>query len=89
MEVCPQVNQKFNFLGAAAIAQVRRFNAHPTGAMNREQRLDAIMGPGGIADCGNAQNCVEACPKGIPLTTAIAELNRDTTIHGFRRWLKK
>ncbi|MHB1126283.1 MAG: succinate dehydrogenase iron-sulfur subunit [Bacillota bacterium] len=89
MEVCPQVNKKFEFLGAAAIAQVRRFNAHPTGAMDREERLNAIMEPGGITDCGNAQNCVDACPKEIPLTTVIAELNRDTTIHGFRRWLSK
>ncbi len=38
--------------------------------------LDAAMGEGGIADCGNAQNCVQVCPKEIPLTTAIGELGR-------------
>ena len=32
------------------------------------------MGDGGLANCGNSQNCVQACPKGIPLTTSIAAL---------------
>jgi hypothetical protein len=26
------------------------------------------MGDGGIQECGYAQNCVEVCPKDIPLT---------------------
>jgi succinate dehydrogenase / fumarate reductase, iron-sulfur subunit len=38
-----------------------------------------LMGPGGIEDCGNAQNCVKACPKNIPLVTSIAEVNRQIT----------
>ena len=42
------------------------------------------MGPGGIASCGNAQNCVEVCPKEIPLTHAIGEIGRQTTI----KWVK-
>jgi succinate dehydrogenase / fumarate reductase iron-sulfur subunit len=37
------------------------------------------MGPGGIQDCGKAQNCVQVCPKEIPLTTSIASMNRDVT----------
>jgi succinate dehydrogenase / fumarate reductase iron-sulfur subunit len=42
------------------------------------------MGEGGITDCGNAQNCIEVCPKDIPLTDAIARLGRQTTI----QWLR-
>lgn len=87
MEACPNVNNKSMFIGPAPLAQVKLFNAHPTGAMNREERLDAIMGVGGITDCGNAQNCIKVCPKQIPLTKSIAQLNRDTTIHGVKRWL--
>ncbi len=34
------------------------------------------MGDGGIHECGYAQNCVEICPKDIPLTKAIAEVGR-------------
>lgn len=84
MEVCPQYNTHSEFIGPAPLAQVRLFNAHPTGRMNAHERLEAIMGRGGLADCGNAQNCVEACPKEIPLTEAFGELGRQTTIH----WLK-
>jgi len=42
------VNEHSQFVGAAIISQVRLFNMHPTGAMNKSERLAAIMGPGGI-----------------------------------------
>lgn len=86
---CPNFNAKSKFIGPAPLAQVWRFNGHPNGALDRDERLDTIMGEGGITDCGNAQNCVQACPKDIPLTTAIAHLNKDTTWHGLTRWFKK
>ncbi|AKP48036.1 MULTISPECIES: succinate dehydrogenase iron-sulfur subunit [Bacillus] len=86
LEACPNVNSHSNFMGPAPLSQVRLFNAHPTGAMHKDERLDAIMGDGGLANCGNAQNCVQACPKGIPLTTSIAALNRETTIHSFKKF---
>lgn len=87
LEVCPNVSENNNFIGPAAISQVRLFNMHPTGEMNKEERLDALMGDGGIEGCGNSQNCVQACPKGIPLTTSIAEMNKEVTKHMFRKWL--
>ena len=37
----------------------------------------ALMGDGGIQECGYAQNCVEVCPKDIPLTRSISEVGRD------------
>jgi succinate dehydrogenase / fumarate reductase iron-sulfur subunit len=85
MEVCPQYNDRSEFIGPAPLAQVRLFNAHPTGRMNAHERLDAIMGVGGLVDCGNAQNCIEVCPKTIPLTEAFGELGRQTTAY----WLKQ
>ncbi len=86
LEVCPNVNEKNDFIGAAPISQVRLMNAHPTGAMNKDERLNLLMGPGGIQNCGMAQNCVESCPKGIPLTTSISAMNRDTTVQMFRNF---
>jgi succinate dehydrogenase / fumarate reductase iron-sulfur subunit len=74
MEACPQFNDDTNFVGAAAISQVRLFNTHPTGEALKRERLSALMGDGGIQECGYAQNCVEICPKEIPLTTSIAEV---------------
>ncbi|MFS0780666.1 succinate dehydrogenase iron-sulfur subunit [Bacillus sp. 1P06AnD] len=86
LEACPNVNSKSNFIGPAPLSQVRLFNAHPTGEMHKKDRLDAIMDEGGLANCGNSQNCVQACPKGIPLTTSIAALNRDTTLQSFKNF---
>lgn len=86
LEACPNVNSKSEFIGPAPLSQVRLFNAHPTGAMNKAERLEQLMGDGGLANCGNSQNCVQSCPKGIPLTTSIAALNRDTTIQSFKNF---
>jgi succinate dehydrogenase / fumarate reductase iron-sulfur subunit len=77
MEVCPQFNEHTGFVGAATISQVRLFNTHPTGAMMKHERLTALMGDGGIQECGYAQNCVEACPKDIPLTRSISDVGRE------------
>ncbi|QXE00641.1 succinate dehydrogenase iron-sulfur subunit [Terribacillus sp. DMT04] len=86
LEACPNVNDKSDFIGPAPISQVRLFNSHPTGAMNKGERLEALMGEGGIGSCGNSQNCVQVCPKGIPLTTSIAEMNRATNIQSFKNF---
>lgn len=89
LEVCPQFGPHADFMGAQAINAVRLFNAHPTGAMNADERLEAITGKGGIQDCGNAQNCVRACPKEIPLTASIADVNRQATKFMFKKLLRK
>ncbi|WP_339059981.1 succinate dehydrogenase iron-sulfur subunit [Tepidibacillus marianensis] len=86
MEACPNVNSKSAFIGPFALSQARLFNTHPTGAMNKWERLESLMGDGGATDCGNSQNCVQACPKGIPLTTSIADINRQLTIYSFKRF---
>ena len=87
LEVCPQVTPTSAFMGAAAISQVRLFNMHPIGRMNARERLDALMGEGGVVDCANAQNCVHACPKEIPLTESIAAMGREMTRHMLKRLL--
>ena len=79
LEACPQFTMDNDFLGASTFNQVRLFNLHPTGKMKKEDRLNAVMGEGGITDCGNAQVCVEVCPKNIPLTESIADIGRQTT----------
>jgi succinate dehydrogenase / fumarate reductase iron-sulfur subunit len=86
LEACPNVNSKTNFIGPFAFNQVRLFNAHPTGEMNKAERLNAFMEDGGLQGCGNSQNCVQSCPKGIPLTTSIAAVNRDATIQSFKNF---
>lgn len=89
LEACPNVNDNADFIGPYAISQVRLFNAHPTGEMNKEERLETLMQDGGIEGCGNSQNCVRACPKEIPLTTSIAAMNRETNLHMFKKWFSE
>lgn len=83
-ESCPQVNDRSKFMGPAPISQVRLFNAHPVGAMQKSTRIHALMGEGGVSDCGNAQNCVRVCPKKIPLTDGIAAAGRDVTMQALK-----
>ena len=77
-----------HFVGAHAISQVMLFNNHPTGALNAGQRLDLLTEPGGIQDCGNAQNCVNVCPKKIPLTTSIGRAGRATVVRAIGKWFR-
>jgi succinate dehydrogenase / fumarate reductase iron-sulfur subunit len=77
------------FVGAHAIGQAMLFNGHPTGRMQAGARLDALMGEGGLAKCGNAQNCVAVCPKHVPLTTAIGRAGRATTLHAIRKFFDR
>ncbi len=88
MEVCPQFNESTGFVGAATIAQVKLFNEHPTGSVLKEERLRALSGDGGIQECGYAQNCVQACPKQIPLTNAIADVGRDVVVQKVKDFLR-
>jgi succinate dehydrogenase / fumarate reductase iron-sulfur subunit len=88
MEVCPQFNEDTNFVGAATIAQVKLFNNHPTGKVLKEERLRALAGDGGIQECGFAQNCVEVCPKSIPLTNTISEVSCDVLLQKAKDFLR-
>jgi len=95
LEACPQylledgeadTKTDQGFVGAAVISQARYFNMHETGKTLKKQRLDTLAGPGGVNDCGNAQNCVKVCPKEIPLTESIAAMGRAVTLHRIKEF---
>lgn len=94
LEACPQYSLEDAetserggaFVGAAILSQVRYFNEHETGKSLAAQRLDTLSGPGGVSECGNAQNCVEVCPKHIPLTESIAAMGRAVAWHNIRKF---
>jgi succinate dehydrogenase / fumarate reductase iron-sulfur subunit len=95
LEACPQYNVEpdpakwdSSFIGAQAISQARLFNMHETGSQLKAERLEALMGPGGVDDCGNAQNCVKVCPKHIPLTESIGSMGRAATVHAIASWFR-
>ena len=87
LEACPQVNERSPFVGPAALGQALLFNLHPIGKTIEKDRFEFLSSEEGISGCGNAQNCVKVCPKGVPLTRAIAQLNRDTSVYKLRRWV--
>jgi succinate dehydrogenase / fumarate reductase iron-sulfur subunit len=88
LEVCPQWTYDNSFIGAQAISQAVLFNSLPSGANLRTDRTQALI-DNGLNDCGNAQECVKACPKDIPLTESIAKANREATIHSITSFLSK
>lgn len=85
LEACPQFSDRSKFIGAAAINQVKLFNANDTGKALKEERMTVMMEEGGVSDCGNAQNCVQVCPKKIPLTQSIASVGKDVVKSYFNR----
>lgn len=89
LEACPQYTPSNKFVGAAVISQARLFNDHPIGAALKNERLDALMDEGGVADCGKAGNCVQVCPKEIPLLESIAAVQRQATVYSIKRFFSK
>jgi succinate dehydrogenase / fumarate reductase, iron-sulfur subunit len=89
MEVCPQFNDATGFVGAATIAQAKLFNMDPAGGVLKEERLRALAGDGGIQECGFAQNCVQACPKQLPLTEAISDMGRDVFVQQVKDFFRR
>jgi len=74
------------FIGAHAMSQVVLMNSHPTGRITANQRLDALIAPGGIQNCGKAANCEAVCPQKIPLMTSWARAGRAATVHVITRF---
>ena len=89
LEACPQYTPTNQFVGAAVISQVRLFNDHPIGKALKAERLEVMMEDGGVADCGKAGNCVEVCPKEIPLLESIAAVQRQATVHAIKSFFTK
>ncbi len=77
------------FVGAHAISQAMLFNMNPVGKAMANERIEALMQPGGIQACGNAQNCVSVCPKEIPLTRSIARAGRAATVYTIKKFFDR
>lgn len=81
---CPNYSSKTDFIGPAAVAQAHLFNLHPTGYVEKEDRIVSLIQPGGIQECGNSQNCVRECPKLIPLTASLARMKKEVTKYAIK-----
>lgn len=86
LEVCPQFNERSSFLGPQAMLMAQEHLLKDSLKLNHAAPLSRLMQKGGVADCGDAQNCVNVCPKKIPLTSAIASVKRAVVKEGFKRF---
>ena len=79
------------FVGARRfLNQVRRFNMHPTGKLNKGERLE--RNGHGSGRCCRLRKCAGlrvGVSKDIPLLESITDVARDTTIHAVVRWFWK
>ena len=77
---CPVFWNDDQYFGPAAIVNAHRFifDSRDEGAA---QRLEVLNDKEGVWRCRTAYNCTEACPRGIQVTKAIAEVKR-ALIHG-------
>ena len=87
LEACPQWTNDNTFVGAQVISQAVLFNSHPNGENLKDERTQALM-DNGLNNCGNAQACVVACPKEIPLTDSIARANGMATVQTAKNLLR-
>jgi succinate dehydrogenase / fumarate reductase iron-sulfur subunit len=74
------------FVGAHANSQVVLMNSHPTGRMEANQRLDALMEEGGLQNCGKAANCQAVCPQKIPLMHSWGRAGRAATVRVIKKF---
>lgn len=90
LDACPEASADGGFVGAEAIVRNRRAHASPAASPAERDALDAaLMRPGGISECGNAQNCIETCPADVPIREALADAARAASSHLLRRWLRR
>jgi succinate dehydrogenase / fumarate reductase iron-sulfur subunit len=70
---CPSFWANGEYIGPAAIVQAHRFIFDSRDQLT-EERLNVLNDTMGVWRCRTAFNCVEACPREINITKAIAEV---------------
>ena len=78
---CPAFWARPDYVGPAAVVQAHRFifDSRDQAAAERLQILD---GARGVWRCRGIYNCTDACPRGIQVTQAIAEVKREIMRRG-------
>src|SRR5205807_2164717 len=72
---CTSLEHDEHFLGPAALAKAYRFAADTRDA-HRSERLQELVGHGGIWDCVRCNECVQVCPKTVAPMEAIVKLRQ-------------
>ncbi len=72
---CPVFWADSRYLGPAAIVQAHRF-LFDSRDQGNEERLPVLSAHSGVWKCRTIFNCTDACPQGIDVTGAIAEVKK-------------
>ncbi|OGN59711.1 MAG: succinate dehydrogenase iron-sulfur subunit [Chlamydiae bacterium RIFCSPHIGHO2_12_FULL_27_8] len=88
MEACPNYNERNDFIGPAAVSQAKLFIKHPL-SKNNNKRMNEMVSKEGVFNCGNSQNCKKMCPKNIPLTESIVEMQKASNKYFFKKIFAK
>jgi succinate dehydrogenase / fumarate reductase, iron-sulfur subunit len=72
---CPVYWTDGTYVGPAAIVNAHRF-IFDSRDQGSEERLEILNDREGVWRCRTTFNCTEACPRGIEITKAIAEVKR-------------
>jgi len=72
---CPVYWTDGSYVGPAAIVNAHRF-IFDSRDQGTEERLEILNDREGVWRCRTTFNCTEACPRGIEVTKAIAEVKR-------------
>lgn len=76
---CPSFWARPDYIGPAAIVQAHRF-IFDSRDQGDEERLAILAEPNGVWRCRSIYNCTEACPRGIQVTQAIAEIKKEMLV---------
>ena len=74
-----------HFISAAAMSQGVLMNSSPNGQALVNSRIEAMIAPGGIQNCGKAGNCQAVCLKEIPLMHSWGRANRTGTLQVIKK----
>jgi fumarate reductase iron-sulfur subunit len=72
---CDVVNERPDYLGPAALNRAWTL-VNDTRDTSNPERLEQVLASQGAPSCHTQMNCTARCPKGLPVTAAIAGLKR-------------
>jgi len=72
---CPSFWANPDYVGPAAIVQAHRF-LFDSRDEGKGERLEVLSRPDGVWRCRTVVNCIEACPRGINVAKAIAQVKQ-------------
>jgi succinate dehydrogenase / fumarate reductase iron-sulfur subunit len=89
LEACPQVNERSGFIGPGRHRAGAPVQLAPDRQTERRRAPRSAVRAGRHRVLRQLAKLRQVCPKEIPLTRAIAEMHRATTVYRIKKWLGK